>query len=135
MNSLFLIYALTIGALSAIQDTAPVGDFAKSPTEHIINHLERPFVVKSVRGSVSREQGDHEPLANVLFELQGPGGDQRIRRTLTDKHGRFKLGHIPEGTYKFKATLNGFQSVMGIIKVSKRLGQVDDVKIEMAVGV
>ena len=52
------------------QDKAAAGDFTKSPTEHIINQLDQPIVVRSVRGFVSRKEGYHEPLPNVLFEIQ-----------------------------------------------------------------
>jgi hypothetical protein len=54
------------------QDKAAPGDFTKSPTEHIINQLDQPIVVRSMQGIVSRKEGYHEPLPNVLFEIQGP---------------------------------------------------------------
>ncbi len=73
-----------------------------------------------MQGVVSRKEGYHEPLPNVLFEIQGPSTGKKIRRATTDEHGRFKIGHVPAGTYKFKATLNGFQSVMGTITISKK---------------
>src|SRR5260370_28673698 len=132
MNAFFLIWVIGVGAVITAQDEGTVGDFTKSAREHIINQLEQPFVVKSVMGTVSRKQGDREPLPNVLFEIQGPGGDRQIRRTLTDKHGRFKLGHVPEGTYKIKATLNGFQSVTGTITVSNTLRKRDVTRTEIA---
>jgi hypothetical protein len=50
------------------QDKAAAGDFTKSPNEHIINQLDRPIVVRSMQGVVSRKEGYHEPLPNVLFE-------------------------------------------------------------------
>jgi len=70
-----------------------------------------------MRGVVSRKEEHHEPLPNVLFEIQGPSTGKKIRRATTDEHGRFKIGHVPAGTYKFKATLDGFQSVMGTMCV------------------
>jgi len=45
------------------------------------------------------------------------------------------MGHVAEGTYKFKTTLNGFQSVMGRITVSKKATRHDEIKIEIPVGV
>jgi hypothetical protein len=117
------------------QEKASVGDFTKSPTEHIINQMEQPFVVPSGKGIISRRQGDQGPLPNVLFEIQGPGVDRKIRRASTNEHGRFKIGHVPVGTYKFKVTLDGFQSVMGTITVSKKAGKTDEIKIELGVGV
>ena len=53
----------------------------------------------------------------------------------SNEHGRFRMGHVAEGTYKFKTTLNGFQSVMGRITVSKKATRHDEIKIEIPVGV
>lgn len=74
-------------------------------------------------------------MANVLFEIEGPGTERRIRHATSDEHGQFKIGHIPIGTYKFKATLSGFQSLMGMITVSKEAHKTDKIKIAMAIGV
>jgi hypothetical protein len=125
-----------VGTLTVAQEKATVGDFTRSPTEHIINQIEQPFVVRSPKGIVSRQTaGPIEALANVLLEIQGPGADRRIRRATSDEKGRFNLGHVPVGTYKFKATLNGFQSVMGTITVSKKAAKTDEINIAMSIGV
>jgi hypothetical protein len=115
------------------QEKATVRDFAKSPTEHIINRVDEPFVVHFVTGTISCQKG--EALPNVLFEIQGPGIDLKIRRGTTDANGRFKIGDLPAGSYKFKATRNGFQSVMGTITVSKKAPKAGEIKITMPIGV
>lgn len=136
MRAWLLMWMVLIGTISAAQQKAIVGDFTKSPTEHIINRIKRPFFVQSVKGLISRQTtGPTEPLQDVLFEIQGPDHDRKIRRTKTDENGRFKIGHVPAGTYRFKATLNGFQSVMGIITVSKKASQNHEIKITMSIGV
>lgn len=136
MRVWLLMCVIVMSMLTAAQEKSTVGDFTKSPTEHIINQIEQPFVVRSVQGTVSRQTGGPvEPLANVLFEIEGPGTDRKIRHAKTDENGRFKMGHVPVGTYKFKATLNGFQSVMGTITVSKEAPKTDKIKIAMAIGV
>ncbi len=136
MLARFLIWVILIGALAAAQEKATVGDFTKSPTEHIINRIEQPFVVQSIKGIISRQtRGPTEPLANVLFEIQGPGADRKIRRVTTDENGHFKMGHLAPGSYRFKATLNGFQSVMGTITVSKKAPKDDQIRIAMLIGV
>ena len=104
-------------------------------SSQLLNQLDQPIVVRSVRGFVSRKEGYHEPLPNVLFEIQGPSTGKKIRRATTDEHGRFKIGHAPAGTYKFKATLNGFQSVMGTITISKKATTENEIRLEMQVGV
>lgn len=135
MKPWLLVCIIAITTLGGPQEKATVGDFTKSPTEHIINQIEQPFVVRSVAGVISRKQGDRGPLPDVLFEIQGPGTDRKIRRSRTDEHGRFRIRHVPGGTYKFKATLNGFQSMMGTITVSKKAPKTDEIKIAMPVGV
>src|SRR5712691_805680 len=136
MKAWLLMWAIVICTPAAAQEKATVGDFTKSPTEHIINQIKQPFVVRSVRGIVSRQTGGPaEALANVLVEIQGPGTDRKIRKVTTDENGRFNVGRVPVGTYKFKATLNGFQSVMGTITVSKKAAKTDEIKFAMSIGV
>jgi Carboxypeptidase regulatory-like domain len=130
-----LFLAISVGPLVKVQDKSLTGDFSKSPTEHIIVRIEQPFVVRSVNGLINREQRKDEPLTGVLFEIQGPGNERKIRQATTDEHGRFRMGRVPLGTYQFKATIDGFQSVMGTVVVSKGAAQKGEVKIEMRVGV
>ena len=131
MGAVFMCRA----SLSAQQNDT-VGDFTRSPTEHIINTVEQPFVVHSVKGLVRlHTSGRTEPLKSVLLEIQGPDSDRKMWRATTDAKGRFSIGHVPVGTYKFKATLNGFQSVMGIIIVSKTAARGNQIEIAMPLGV
>ena len=113
-----------------------IEDFTESPTEHIINEIKDPFVVQSVEGKITLGGADREtPLADTLFEIQGPGSNRRIRHTTADGNGRFRIGNVPNGTYKFKATLNGFQSVVGNITVSKGASKNQEIEVAMKVGV
>ena len=130
------MWAFVLSAVAAAQQKATTRDFTKSPTEHIINRIEQPFVVQWIKGSISLQAGGPtESLANVLFEIQGPGVDRKIRHATTDDSGHFKIGHVPAGSYRFKATLNGFQSVVGTITVSKEAPNANEIKIVMSVGV
>ena len=117
------------------QDKGILGDFTRSPTEHIINQIDQPFNVRTVRGTIRRAVGDAGPLPDVLFEIQGPGADKQIRRATADKNGRFKIGRVPAGTYRFKATLDGFQSVMGTVIVSKEAARANQINLKMQIGV
>ncbi|MGA9061727.1 MAG: carboxypeptidase regulatory-like domain-containing protein [Terracidiphilus sp.] len=128
-----LLICLVFAVAPAAKPQGQVGDFTWSPSEHIIDEIDQPFVVKSLMGMIA-VQGDG-PLAGVLFEIQGPGTDRKIRRCKTDEYGRFKIGHVPQGTYRFKATLVGFQSVMGTITVSKKAAKAGEIRIAMPVGV
>ncbi len=117
------------------QTSAPpdLSDFTKSPTERIINTIEDPFRVRTVTGMIGTEKSDGG-RAGVLMEIEGPNDEQTVRRVMTGKNGRFKISHVPEGNYRFKATLYGFQSVIGTIVVSKHASQSSEIKIEMRMG-
>jgi hypothetical protein len=107
--------------------------FTKSPTEHIIVEIREPFVVRSVRGTISFE-GREDPLAQVLFEMRGLH-DEKVRAAVCDQSGRFRIHSVPAGTYQFKATRNGFQSVVGTIIVTKHAPKDSALKLTMRVGV
>jgi Carboxypeptidase regulatory-like domain len=135
MKTRLLLCVLAIAVSSASQEKGKYAGFTKSPTEHIINELKQPFEVESIRGVVTREEGEQEPLQNVLVEIKGSGDHDKIRRAKTDEHGQFKISHVPAGTYTFKTTLNGFQSVVGTIIVSKKAAKDSRIKIAMLIGV
>ena len=123
-----------VGSIAALaQDNFSTKDFTKSPTEHIINRIDEPFVVRSIRGYISDLA--QEPVPEVLFELQGIGPDRRIRKAVTDKKGRLAIKGVKDETYHFKATKNGWQSVIGTITVSGKANKNARIKIELHVGV
>ena len=133
MKSTTLLIPLVFAVALQAKAQNTIGDFTRSPNEHIINEISQPFVVRSIVGMITIQRGG--PLAGVLFEIQGPGTDRRVRRRKTDENGRFKIGHVLPGTYRFKATLMSFQSEMGTILVSKNAARTSEIKIEMLVGV
>jgi hypothetical protein len=135
MRAWILAFIVLAMGIAGGQEKTPAG-FTKSPTEHIINRIDEPFVVRSVAGIITRQTSTiQEPLRNVLFEIQGPGADRKIRRTKTDENGRFEIHRVPPGSYVFKATLNGFQPVTGTITVSKEVSKSREIKIAMNIGV
>ena len=111
-----------------------VGDFTRSPNEHIINEIDEPFVVRSIRGCVFLDRDQKMPLPGVLFEIQGPGSSKRMRRATTDKSGRFRIPRTPVGTYRFKTTLMSFQSEMGTVIVSKKAPKHAEIRLTVPVG-
>jgi hypothetical protein len=137
MKTIWLLGALVIATTLSVAQKYSVADFAdftKSPTEHALHVVEQPFTVQSVSGLIEFRNGPLEPLANVLFEIQGPGTDKRLRRATTNERGRFKISRALLGTYKFKATLNGYQSSVGTIIVSKGADRATAIRIEMLIG-
>ena len=135
-GTVLLLAVASIAFSTNSQQVDVVGDFTRSPTEHIINEIDQPFVVRSVTGEMALEPDrPDEPLADVLFEIEGPGSEKKIRHATTDARGRFKIARVPQGTYRFKATLDRFQSVMGTIAVSAKAPQDAAITIVMRVGV
>jgi Carboxypeptidase regulatory-like domain len=137
MRTIYVLATLAIATTSGIAQKYTVADFAdftKSPTEHVLKVVEQPFTVRSIRGVIEFRNGSLEPLKNVLLEIQGPATDKRLRQTTSDEHGRFKMSHVPIGTYKFKATLTGYQSSVGTIIVSKNANETSTIRIEMLIG-
>jgi len=112
-----------------------LSDFTKSPTEHVINTIEEPFHVRTVTGVIGTVSDSYPPgPAGIIFEIEGPGQERRIRRALTDKQGRFKISHVPIGAYRFKATRDGFQSAIGTIIVQKPPEGAGVIKIVLPLG-
>ena len=101
--------------------------FVKSPIEHIIAETPDPIIVRRIGGIIRSEGGEWPAWVEVIFEIRGPGTVTKIRGVLADQQGRFKMGSLPSGSYSFKATANGWQSVVGTIIVSKDAnpGEVD----------
>jgi hypothetical protein len=135
-GKLLLMAVVAIAFPTHSQQVDIVGDFTRSRYEHIIQQIDQPFVARSVTGKITLEpQRPDEPLADVLFEIEGPGSEKTIRHATTDARGRFKIGRVPPGTYKFKATRDDFQSVMGTITISAKAPQDAAIVLSMRVGV
>jgi hypothetical protein len=105
--------------------------FTKSRSETIICRLSDPIGVRSVQGVITLKS---TPLEGVLFEIRS-GEHERIWAAKTNAQGHFKIRFISPGTYAFKATLDGFQSVVGTIIVSDKAGKKSVISIEMPLGV
>ncbi len=56
-------------------------------------------------------------MQDVIVEVRGPDDNKRVRGTVTDKRGHFKIARLSEGAYVFKLTRNGFQSVVAQLKI------------------
>lgn len=138
MRLLLLCFALVLDISGSGQERrytcGPEKGFLRSSTEHITVEVEEPFEVRSVAGRITRAVGDLGPLEGVAFEIRGPGDSEKVQGTLTDRKGNFRLRAI-EGTYRFKATMDGFQSIVGTITVSKRASRSSRIDLAMRVGV
>jgi hypothetical protein len=129
---LILCFALAKPAFAQDRfDSGPNKGFTQSPTEHIIVEIDSPFVVRVVRGFIKNPQG--YGLPEVTFEIRDESG--RIRGVKTDEMGKFKVSEIAPGTYSFKATKDGFQSVVGKIVVAKKSNHKASIQLTMPLGV
>jgi hypothetical protein len=129
-----LILFLVMCCFPMLPQSDDLRGFTQSALEHQITVLQQPLRVRGVQGVVRRKQGDEGPLSNVLFEVRGPGTETTIRRVVTDHKGRFNISGLKDGQYTFKVTLNGFQSVVGVIELSRRNPH-NQIRIGMLVGV
>jgi hypothetical protein len=110
--------------------------FTEAPAEHIINEITEPFVVREVKGRIDNVAGPgwwKDCL--VLFEIRGIRKDTEVHKVYADENGKFIMRDITEGRYCFKATVNGWQSVMGVIFVEKRADPQKEIVFEMQLGV
>lgn len=108
--------------------------FTESPTEHEIIALGAPLVAHSIQGTITFKNHPGEPLPDVLIEVIGPGSGKQIRHTTSEENGKFRIGHTPQGTYRFKTTRAGFGSVVGTIVVSRGAERAARIEIAVPIG-
>lgn len=112
-------------------ESGPGKGFLRSPTEHIIVELPELLRVRNVEGSIADPHKDD--MANVAFEIRDESGS--IRTAFTDSRGRFHIRGVPKGTYRFKTTKNGFQSIVGTIIITKDASKKNAINLQMNLGV
>lgn len=131
MHVVVAVLLVTLCSAQERFDSGWLKGFTKSPTENIIVHLEKPFVVPAPKGDVV---DIHETaMHGVLVELEDSAG--RIRQARTDSTGRFTLHGLRKGHFRFKVTMDGFQSVVGEIIISKKAPRDDVIRVVMRPGV
>ncbi len=109
--------------------------FTKSDNEHIIVEINKPFEVFEIKGQIKSEVGDWPEGIYVLFEIRKRDKNSKIRCIYTDKNGIFKIKKVENGVYCFKTTVNGWQSVVGTIIVSKEADPKNEIIFDMLLGV
>lgn len=127
----FLLCASSVWAQNS--SFPDLSDFTQSPTENFIDQVYEPFHVRSVTGAITIARSE-QAIPKVLFEIEGPGSQRTIRHGVSDNRGVLKISHVPQGTYRFKATLNGISSVIGTIVVSRNGARSSKITIKMSLG-
>jgi membrane associated rhomboid family serine protease len=89
---------------------------------------EQPFIVRHLKGAVHDMDGN--ALADARFEMR-PGSGEPITAT-TDSKGRFEVGRVPDGSYSFTVSKEGWHAVHGNIVMRKKTRHNIPVKIRMS---
>ena len=112
-----------------------IDGFTKSPSEHAIVELEAALRVRFVEGVITSQSGGWPEGTFVTLELRPTRGPRKLRQVQADGRGFFKMPDVPPGEYCFKATTDGWQSVVGVIVVTKSADPAARVSFEMPLGV
>jgi hypothetical protein len=105
--------------------------FIKEEPELNVIEYSRPFMISIVQGVVSLPV-TNDPLEEAFFEIRNNKG--QVLTAKTDAFGKFKITNVPEGSYDFKVTKNGFMSVIGKIKISKKYSRKKTIHIQLDLG-
>ena len=130
----YAAFAVSVVTLCSAQGRFESGwlkGFTKSPTEHIIVRIEEPFMVRALKGVVLDAPGT--AMHGVLVEVEDSVG--HLREATTDSKGRFTFRGVHNGHFRFKVTMNGFQSVVGVIILSNKAPRAADIRVVMHLGV
>ena len=73
-------------------------------------------------------------MPGAIFEIRTENPDGKIRGVVADEKGRFRIRGVAQGEYVFKATRNGFQSVYGRVRVSRKAKASTEVRIVLELG-
>jgi len=95
-----------------------VAGFTPNPIEHVVNYRRDAIEVRSVQGTLTSVGGRRPIDVSVRFEIRGPGSSGNVRRAVADREGRFTMDNVPPGSYCFRASAIGWQSVVGRITVA-----------------
>jgi hypothetical protein len=88
-----------------------------------------PYTVSELSGRVVVGESPVE-AANVEFLRMG---SKKVLRARTDSSGGFRLSRVPDGTYKFKVTENGFRALRGTVIVNKSAPRKEELVFVMEV--
>jgi hypothetical protein len=109
-----------------------------SAADHIWDQIDKPFVVRKVKGRIlgeGRGMGpeDCEWFADMvpLVELRAMGKGTKVYRVFTDFRGRFSVSNIPEGRYCLNANMYGWNACLCTIIVDLTADSKSEVLINL----
>ncbi len=109
--------------------------FTRAKPENFMVEMEQPIIVRNVRGKITNTVGGWPKESIILFELRRIENGTKTIQAYADAEGNFEVPHIAKGWYCFKATVDGWRSVKGIIRVDKWADPNKRIFIVMLLGV
>lgn len=106
-----------------------------SPADYMWDQIDKPFIVKKVKGTIGHDGGSEWPLDMVpLVELRAVGKGTRIYRVFTDSYGRFSIDNIPDGRYCLNANMYGWNACLCTVIVDRKADRKKaiDIKLNLA---
>jgi len=113
-----LFFTLAVGVSSGFQiakDPGPEAD--KASIEGLI--------------TLDGQQGQAEAVPGVLVTLKGPSSGVESQSDTTDAQGHYRFTQLSPGTYTLETRLDGFQSFVESIVVSKGETRVENVRLTL----
>lgn len=110
-------------------DSGPFKGFLKEEPTLNVKELPRSFEVRAIRGALIF--GEHA-LPEAFFEVRDANG--HVFTAKTDEHGAFTFPDARAGRYDFKATKNGFESVVGTVIVSDSAPKKNRIRVQLSLG-
>jgi hypothetical protein len=93
--------------------------------------MEQPIIVRNVRGKVTNEIERWPKNCTILFEIRRIGNGAKTIQAYADGEGNFEIPSVAKGRYCFRATVEGWRSVIGMIKVDGRADPIKTILIVM----
>lgn len=135
-----VLFASVLQCCSVNRNQIDIGDcslshFTLAMDEHIIEKIEKPIIMRSIKAKITNMVGGWPDNTQILFEVRRNEIGAKTIRSYADSEGNVEVPQAENGHYCFKATVNGWRSVMGIIKVDKRAEPAKMILIVMLPGV
>jgi hypothetical protein len=105
--------------------------FNRPNEAYMTQYITDPFTVRRVQGCLTSQGGPWPEGVQVVFEIRAKGGDPRIYHAEADEKGDYRLPKLPEGEYCFRAMAVGWQTVCGVVIVSRKAPRKAQVSFEM----
>jgi Carboxypeptidase regulatory-like domain len=133
MKFSFVVMLVVFAATSALAqqrfDSGPFKGFIKEEPPLNTKEIPHAFEVPVISGTLTF--GEHT-LADAFFEIRDSTG--QVFTTKTDEQGVFSIANPKPGHYDFKATKNGFESVVGSVIVSSRAPRKNRIRVQLSLG-